>query len=593
MTSHDSETSGAISQVLRLDQPSAGRKWVRFAIGALVVLALLAVIGMYLTSGNGSTVQFETAEVTRGDLTVMVTATGTLQPVNQVDVGTETSGTIETVTVDYNDRVKVGQVLAKLDTDQLAAKVRQSEAALALARARIKETEATVIETRTTLYRLQELANRGMCAQETCDAAEAAYARAEAALAIAKAQVMQAQAQHDADRTALAKAVIRAPIDGMVLKRQIESGQTVTASLQTPVLFVLAESLAQMELHVAVDEADVGQVKEEQQATFTVDAYADQIFPAVITQVRFAPQTVEGVVTYETVLSVDNTNLRLRPGMTATADITVSKLENVLLVPNAALRFTPPVVEEQGAESGGGLLSRLLPRPPAQRSSTERRQNTESSRYQRVWTLRHGTPVDLPVRTLQRRIVGNQDIPLILVSARDATTTDKVKQDITRLLRQRRHIAANEDDDFSVLDTKQIADMLTGTTQVLTALLGAVAAVSLLVGGIGIMNIMLVSVTERTREIGIRLAIGALERDVLLQFLVEAVALSSLGGLFGVTLALIASVWLADLMQVPFVFNPGIIAIAFLFSAAVGVIFGYFPAQRAARLDPIEALRHE
>jgi putative ABC transport system permease protein len=201
--------------------------------------------------------------------------------------------------------------------------------------------------------------------------------------------------------------------------------------------------------------------------------------------------------------------------------------------------------------------------------------------------------VIVPLRTLQRRIVGNQDIPLILVSAQDATTTDKVKQDITRLMREHRHIAANEDDDFSVLDTKQIADMLTGTTQVLTMLLGAVAAVSLLVGGIGIMNIMLVSVTERTREIGIRLAIGALERDVLMQFLVEAVVLSSLGGLFGVALALIASVWLADLMRVPFVFNAGIICMAFLFAAAVGVIFGYFPAQRAAQLDPIEALRHE
>jgi putative ABC transport system permease protein len=201
--------------------------------------------------------------------------------------------------------------------------------------------------------------------------------------------------------------------------------------------------------------------------------------------------------------------------------------------------------------------------------------------------------VVVPLRTVQRRLVGNQDIPLILASARDVTATDKVKQEITHLLRQRRRIAANEDDDFSVLDTKQIADMLTGTTQVLTTLLGAVAAVSLLVGGVGIMNIMLVSVTERTREIGIRLAIGALERDVLLQFLVEAVVLSSLGGLFGVMLALIASVWLADLMQVPFVFNPGIMIMAFMFSAAVGVIFGYFPAQRAARLDPIEALRHE
>jgi putative ABC transport system permease protein len=160
-------------------------------------------------------------------------------------------------------------------------------------------------------------------------------------------------------------------------------------------------------------------------------------------------------------------------------------------------------------------------------------------------------------------------------------------------MRERRHLSPSEDDNFSVMDTKEIAKMLTSTTKVLTALLGAVAAVSLLVGGIGIMNIMLVSVTERTREIGIRLAIGALEREVLMQFLVEAVVLSSFGGLFGIILALAGSVGLSYVLHVPFVFDLGIVVIAFLFSAAVGVIFGYFPAQKAARLDPIEALRHE
>jgi putative ABC transport system permease protein len=199
----------------------------------------------------------------------------------------------------------------------------------------------------------------------------------------------------------------------------------------------------------------------------------------------------------------------------------------------------------------------------------------------------------MPLRTVQRRVTGNQDIQLIQISVRDGVSTESVRRDTERLLRERRHISAVEEDNFSVTDMKEIAGMLTGTTRVLTALLGAVAAVSLLVGGIGIMNIMLVSVTERTREIGIRLAIGAQERDVLLQFLVEAVALSSLGGVVGIVLALAASVALADLLQVPFVPSPGIVALAFLFSAAVGVVFGYFPAQRAARLDPIEALRHE
>lgn len=201
--------------------------------------------------------------------------------------------------------------------------------------------------------------------------------------------------------------------------------------------------------------------------------------------------------------------------------------------------------------------------------------------------------VIIPLRTFQRRLAGNQDIRMIQISVKDGASTQKVEQAITRLLRERRHISANEEDDFSVMDMKEIANMLSGTTRVLTMLLGAVAAVSLLVGGIGIMNIMLVSVTERTREIGIRLAIGALEREVLMQFLVEAVMLSSLGGVVGIVLALVGSVTLANLMHVPFIFNEGIVILSFLFSAAVGVIFGYFPARKAAQLDPIEALRHE
>lgn len=201
--------------------------------------------------------------------------------------------------------------------------------------------------------------------------------------------------------------------------------------------------------------------------------------------------------------------------------------------------------------------------------------------------------VILPLRTFQRRIAGNQDIRLLKISVKDGASTQKAEQDITRLLRERRHISANEEDNFSVMDMKEISKMLSGTTRVLTMLLGAVAAVSLLVGGIGIMNIMLVSVTERTREIGIRLAIGAMEREVLMQFLVEAVVLSSLGGIIGIVLALVGSVVLADLMQVPFVFNVNIVVVAFIFSAAVGVIFGYLPARKAARLDPIDALRHE
>ena len=199
----------------------------------------------------------------------------------------------------------------------------------------------------------------------------------------------------------------------------------------------------------------------------------------------------------------------------------------------------------------------------------------------------------IPLRTLQRRLAGNTDVTNILVSAQNGVSTEKVQADIERLLRQRRGIAAGKEDDFNVRDMKEIVATLTGTTRVLTGLLAAVAAVSLLVGGIGIMNIMLVSVTERTREIGTRLAIGALERDVLLQFLVEAVVLSAFGGLAGIVLGLGAAMVGARAMGIPFIFNAGIVMAAFLFSGAVGVVFGYFPARKAARLNPIEALRAE
>jgi putative ABC transport system permease protein len=201
--------------------------------------------------------------------------------------------------------------------------------------------------------------------------------------------------------------------------------------------------------------------------------------------------------------------------------------------------------------------------------------------------------VILPLHAVQRRLTGNQNVGTLLVSMKDGVDTELLKGRITQLLRERRKLAEHDDDNFNVLDTRQIADTLSGTTKVMTTLLGAVAAVSLLVGGIGIMNIMLVSVTERTREIGVRLAIGALEREVLMQFLIESVVLSSIGGLIGVVLATGASIGLAALMQIPFLFDPGINLMSFAFSAAIGVLFGYFPARRAARLDPIEALRHE
>jgi putative ABC transport system permease protein len=199
----------------------------------------------------------------------------------------------------------------------------------------------------------------------------------------------------------------------------------------------------------------------------------------------------------------------------------------------------------------------------------------------------------LPLHALQRRVTGNLRVNTLLVSMKDDSDSASLKASLTQLLRERRKLAATDEDNFNVLDTKQLADTLSGTARVMTTLLGAVAAVSLLVGGIGIMNIMLVSVTERTREIGLRLAIGALEREVLAQFLIEAVVLAALGGVTGIVLATAASLVLARFMEVPFLFNPAINLLSFLFAAGIGVVFGYFPARRAAQLDPIEALRHE
>ncbi|GAB6068348.1 efflux RND transporter periplasmic adaptor subunit [Methylothermus subterraneus] len=366
----------------------------RFRLQAawLAALGLLGAAAFWIL-GDDQGLKFITAPARRGELTVTVTATGELKPRNQVEVGTEVSGTIKTVLADYNDRVARGQVLAVLDTAQLEARKRQIEAALALAKARLQEAEATLSETQNKLERAQRLAERKLISQEEYEIAQAAYLRAQAARASAAAQVEEVKAQLDEHLRLLDKAVIRAPIAGVVLKRQVEPGQTVAASLQTPVLFVLAETLRQMELHVAVDEADVGQVREGQRASFTVDAYPERRFEAVITQVRYAPQIVDGVVTYETVLAVDNSDLALRPGMTATAEIVVKKIQDALLVPNAALRFTPPILEEAKPETGGSVFAKLFPRPKTTRRDTTSGANLPS----RVFVVQDGALKPIPV----------------------------------------------------------------------------------------------------------------------------------------------------------------------------------------------------
>lgn len=395
MTNNATERSDDINQVLGLGSHSTGRKRWKWLLVAMAVLAFTGIAVTYQSAGNSPKTQFKTAQAQRGNLTVTVTATGTLEPVNQVDVGSELSGTIETVEVDYNHQIERGQVLARLDTDRLEAEVIQARASLDSAKAKEQEAKATVLETRLRFERCQKLAQRQLCSQEELDTTRAAYARAQAAEASAKAQVAVARATLDTHETDLAKAVIRSPISGIVLVRAVEPGQTVAASFQTPVLFTLAEDLTQMELHVDVDEADVGQVKEGQRATFTVDAYPGRIFSAQITQVRYGAQEIDGVITYETVLRVNNSDLSLRPGMTATADIVVEQVENALLIPNRALRFTPPV-QDQPSTSNRGLIGYLFPRP-SRSPSKQRPEVNGNPQQQRVWSLQEGRPTVLPI----------------------------------------------------------------------------------------------------------------------------------------------------------------------------------------------------
>jgi len=389
-----------IDQTLGIDQSSDHKKRPKWwFIIALLIIASVTGTVVWKVTKNSNSMQYLTQKVQRGDLIVTVTATGALEPTNQVDVGSELSGIIKTVEVDYNDRVKVGQILARLDTDKLKAKVLQSKASLESARAKVLEAQATVKESGDQLVRLKEvweLSNKMVPSQQDLDAAQAALHRAKAAEATAKAQVSQAQATLEADETDLAKTVIHSPINGIVLTRNVEPGQTVAASFQAPVLFTLAEDLTKMELHVDVDEADVGQVTKGQGAVFSVDAHPGRTFPARITQVRYGSQTVNGVVTYKTVLNVDNLDLSLRPGMTATADITINKVENAILVPNAALRFIPPVKEKETSSKGSSLLNMLLPRrhrPP----SKQRKDSTANNKLQHVWTLRDGKLIAIAV----------------------------------------------------------------------------------------------------------------------------------------------------------------------------------------------------
>lgn len=372
--------------------------------GGLRLAALAAVTGLTLggvwlwrAGGGPEASPYVTEAVARGPLTVTVTATGTVEPTNLVEVSSELSGTIREVLVDHNDAVTVGQPLARLDTSKLDAQLAHGRASVAARMARVSEAEATLLEARVQHERIVPLADRNVATQQALDTATANLRRAEAALAVARADADVARADLTLDETNLGKACICSPIAGVVLERSVEVGQIVASSLQAPILFTLAEDLRQMELRVDVDEADMGRVAVGQTARFTVEAHPGRSFPAAITQLRFAPKTVDGVVTYEAVLAIDNADLLLRPGMTATAEITVAHVPDALLAPNAALRFSPPV-ETAAPKSGGGLLGLIIPRRPGASAPLVAPQRADPAGWRTLWVERGGAAEPVRVR---------------------------------------------------------------------------------------------------------------------------------------------------------------------------------------------------
>jgi HlyD family secretion protein len=350
------------------EKPRKKRRWL--IIGAAVV-AVIIVIGVLMPKKAPQA--YEMGKIERSSLEVKVTATGTLQPVSEVDVGAEVSGRIDTVSVDYNDKVTKGQVLAQLNTDQLQARLAQSRAGLAQAIARLADAKAALEDAQLTLNRTQPLVKSGAVSKASLDTNRIAVDRGNANVKNAEAQVSSSQAAVDADQSALDKATIKAPADGVVLDRLIEPGQTVAATFQTPILFKIAEDLTHMKLDVDIDEADIGSVKLGQEAIFTVDAYPGRPFRARIVSVHNAPKTEQGVVSYQGVLSVDNPDLALKPGMTATAEILVASLKDALTVPSGALRFVPEGADATPpkplADGSGDFAARLwFPAAPRPRS---------------------------------------------------------------------------------------------------------------------------------------------------------------------------------------------------------------------------------
>ncbi|KRA84547.1 secretion protein HlyD [Altererythrobacter sp. Root672] len=353
-------TAMSVDEFLGTSERPRWRRWAKFWIPGVIAL----LVGLYFVTREEKTPEYITEKVVERSLDIEVTATGNLRPTNQVEVGSEVSGRIDRVYVDVNDRVSQGQVLAQINTDVIEDQIKQGQANLQASRAQVAQARATLDVESAQLARLQDvyrLSDGKVPSKTEMEAAEANVARSKAALNSAQANVTASQAQLSSSLTNRDRALIRSPVSGVVLARQVEPGQTVAASFNTPTLFVLAEDLSQMQLRVSVDEADVGEVKQGQRATFTVDAYPGRQFPAAVERVNLASnntaqstqqqqqgQQGNAVISYEARLTVDNANGLLRPGMTATANIATQRTGNRMLVPNGALRFEPPKEETTG-----------------------------------------------------------------------------------------------------------------------------------------------------------------------------------------------------------------------------------------------------
>lgn len=338
----------------------------KFIYIATAIVSFLAIVLFFIFNGNNKSnkIEYITKKVTQGDLSVVVSTTGNLNPTNSVEIGIEVSGTLKEIFVDFNDEVKAGQILAKIDTVKLQSQVDSSTAALAIAVANQKESQV-LLNNKKTLYdrTLNMYKNSGgkYPSKNELDDTRFSYEAAIESLEAAKAKVLQSQSNLKTDKQNLEKASVKSSIDGIVLNREVEVGQTLAATMSAPKLFTIAKDLTNMDLIVSIDEADVADIKKDLPVTFTVDAYPNKVFNGKVKQVRLNPVDTNGVVTYETVVSVDNEDLLLKPGMTATAKIITKESKNKLLIPNGALRFKPKMQEQKN--SGVNLVGPNMNRP--------------------------------------------------------------------------------------------------------------------------------------------------------------------------------------------------------------------------------------